>query len=282
MIVNNFDIYTQVSKDCSKNIARRFSTSFFSAIKLLHKDLQQPICNIYGFVRLADEIVDTFHNFNKSHLFYDFKRQTYEAINFGISLNPVLNAFQQTVNTFNIDIELIDSFLYSMELDITKKQYNESEYETYIYGSAEVVGLMCLFVFCDGKKVEYERLKPYAKKLGSAFQKINFLRDIKADAQGLDRMYFPNCNFNNFTIADKISIEQDISKDFEEALIGIKRLPKTARFGVYVAYKYYIGLFKKIKTKSPNAILTQRIRIADHIKALIVADASIKYKLNLL
>jgi 15-cis-phytoene synthase len=280
--LNNFDIYNTISKDCSKNIAKKFSTSFYSAIKLLHKDLQQPICDIYGFVRLADEIVDTFHEYDKQVLFDDFKKQTYTAIDLKISLNPVLQSFQQTVNTYHIGKDLIDAFLHSMELDLSKKIYSQKEYETYIYGSAEVVGLMCLCIFCNGNKETYNQLLPYAKKLGAAFQKINFLRDIKADAEGLQRMYFPDCDFKNFTPKDKERIEKDIAKDFEEGLAGIKMLPQKARFGVYVAYEYYIGLFKKIKTQSPDAILNNRIRISNHIKAMIVANAGIKYKLNLL
>lgn len=280
--MTNLDLYTSISNNCSQNITKRYSTSFYSAINLLHRDLHQPIYNIYGFVRLADEIVDTFHNYNKQDLFTDFKIQTNNALENGISLNPVLNSFQQTVNQFNIERDLIDAFLYSMELDLSKKEYTTQEYETYIYGSAEVVGLMCLQIFCDGNKNSYLQLMPYAKKLGAAFQKVNFLRDIKADNEMLQRMYFPNCNFKNFTSADKIGIESDIANDFALAYKGIKLLPIKSRFGVYVAYKYYFSLFKKIKKRDPNKILQQRISIPNYIKALILANASFRYKLKLL
>lgn len=280
--MTNLDLYTSVSNNCSQFITKKYSTSFYSAINLLHKDLRKPIYNIYGFVRLADEIVDTFHNYNKQELFLDFKLQINKAIEAGISLNPILNSFQQTVTQYNIDKNLIDAFLYSMELDLSKKEYAKHEYEIYIYGSAEVVGLMCLHVFCNGNKNYYQQLEPYAKKLGAAFQKVNFLRDLKADNENLQRMYFPNCNFKNFTAQDKLNIEQDIEQDFTNALIGIKLLPAKAKFGVYVAYKYYYSLFNKIKSRSPNKILDQRISIPNHIKALIVANAGFKYKFNLL
>jgi len=280
--MTNFDLYNSICNTCSKNITQKYSTSFYSAIKLLHKDLHQPIFNIYGFVRVADEIVDTFHNFNKQELFIDFKTETLKAINNGISLNPVLNSFQQTVNEYNIDHSLIDAFLYSMEMDLLKKEYTQAEYETYIYGSAEVVGLMCVQIFCEANMEQYKLLMPYAKKLGAAFQKINFLRDIKADNESLQRMYFPNCNFKNFTLDDKRKIEEDIEEDFANALIGIRKLPTKARFGVYVAYKYYYSLFTKIKSYSPTKILENRISVPNYSKALIVANASIKYKFNLL
>lgn len=280
--MTNFDLYTTVSNTCSHLITKRYSTSFYSAISLLHKDLHQPIYNIYGFVRLTDEIVDTFHNYNKQELFADFKNQTIKSLDNGISLNPILNSFQQTVTKYNIDKGLINAFLNSMELDLSKKEYIAKEYETYIYGSAEVVGLMCLQIFCNGNKDYYLQLEPYAKKLGAAFQKVNFLRDLKADNENLQRMYFPNCSFKNFTIQDKINIEQDIENDFTAALTGIKLLPKKAKFGVYVAYKYYYSLFTKIKSRSPSKILHQRIRIPNYTKALIVANAGFKYKFNLL
>ena len=276
------DLFHEVSQDCSRITTEKYSTSFSSAIKLLHKDLRTPICNIYGFVRFADEIVDTFHGFDKALLFEEFKKATYDAIERGISLNPILHSFQMTVNQYGIDHALIDAFLYSMELDLGKHTYDRAGYETYIYGSAEVVGLMCLYIFCEGNQAQYDALKPAAKSLGSAFQKVNFLRDVKADFEGLDRMYFPDCDFANFTHADKLAIEQDIQKDFDEAYAGILNLPIKARFGVYVAYKYYLSLFKKIQRLEPAHILESRIRIPDYGKAFILAKAGIRSQLNIL
>jgi len=276
------DLFHEVSQDCSRITTEKYSTSFSSAIKLLHKDLRTPICNIYGFVRFADEIVDTFHGFDKALLFEEFKKATYDAIERGISLNPILHSFQMTVNQYGIDHALIDAFLYSMELDLGKHTYDRAGYETYIYGSAEVVGLMCLYIFCEGNQAQYDALKPAAKSLGSAFQKVNFLRDVKADFEGLDRMYFPDCDFANFTHADKLAIEQDIQKDFDEAYVGILNLPIKARFGVYVAYKYYLSLFKKIQRLEPAHILESRVRIPDYGKAFILAKAGIRSQLNIL
>ncbi len=276
------NLFHEVSQDCSRITTEKYSTSFSSAIKLLHKDLRTPICNIYGFVRFADEIVDTFHGFDKALLFEEFKKATYDAIERGISLNPILHSFQMTVNHYGIDHALIDAFLYSMELDLGKHTYDRAGYETYIYGSAEVVGLMCLYIFCEGNQGQYDALKPAAKSLGSAFQKVNFLRDVKADFEGLDRMYFPDCDFANFTQADKLAIEQDIQKDFDEAYAGILNLPIKARFGVYVAYKYYLSLFKKIQRLEPAHILESRVRIPDYGKAFILAKAGIRSQLNIL
>lgn len=276
------NLFHEVSQDCSRITTEKYSTSFSSAIKLLHKDLRTPICNIYGFVRFADEIVDTFHGFDKALLFEEFKKATYDAIERGISLNPILHSFQMTVNQYGIDHALIDAFLYSMELDLGKHTYDRAGYETYIYGSAEVVGLMCLYIFCEGNQAQYDTLKPAAKSLGSAFQKVNFLRDVKADFEGLDRMYFPDCDFANFTQADKLAIEQDIQKDFDEAYAGILHLPIKARFGVYVAYKYYLSLFKKIQRLEPAHILESRVRIPDYGKAFILAKAGIRSQLNIL
>lgn len=275
-------LFHQVSQECSRITTELYSTSFSSSIRLLHKDLRTPIFNIYGFVRFTDEIVDTFHDFDKVKLLADFKKATYEAIEQKISLNPILHSFQLTVNEYNIDHSLIDAFLKSMEMDLGKKQYDRNGYEEYIYGSAEVVGLMCLYVFCNGDKNSYEQLKPYACSLGSAFQKVNFLRDLKADFEGLDRMYFPGCDFSNFTQEDKIKIEQDIQRDFDHAYEGIVQLPLKARFGVYVAYKYYLSLFKKIKKLQPQKILDTRVRIPDHGKVFILAKAGIRSQLNLL
>jgi len=276
------NLFHEVSQDCSRITTEKYSTSFSSAIRLLHKDLRTPICNIYGFVRFADEIVDTFHGYDKAMLFEEFKKATYDAIERGISLNPILHSFQMIVNQYKIDHALIDAFLYSMELDLGKHTYDRAGYETYIYGSAEVVGLMCLYIFCEGNQAQYDALKPAAKSLGSAFQKVNFLRDVKADFEGLDRMYFPDCDFANFTHADKLAIEQDIQKDFDEAYAGILNLPIKARFGVYVAYKYYLSLFKKIQRLEPAHILESRIRIPDYGKAFILAKAGIRSQLNIM
>ena len=274
--------YNQVSNECSKAVTNCYSTSFSSAIKLLHRDLRKPIFNIYGFVRFADEIVDTFHSFDKVSLLEDFKRETFESIERGISLNPILNSFQQTVRQYQIDFRLIHAFFKSMESDLTISQYNRQGYEEYIYGSAEVVGLMCLYVFCEGDRVQYEQLKPAAQALGAAFQKVNFLRDIKSDFIDLSRIYFPGCDFQNFSRMDKLKIEKDIEADFVKAYEGILQLPFKARFGVYVAYKYYYSLFSKIKTIRPQNILQQRIRVSNYHKAYIVVRAGLKNGLGLL
>ncbi len=276
------NLFHELSQDCSRITTEKYSTSFSSAIKLLHKDLRAPVFNVYGFVRFADEIVDTFHQFDKEMLLSEFKIATYEAIDRGISLNPILQSFQLTVNKFNINRELIDAFLFSMEMDLEKKQYDKAGYNEYIYGSAEVVGLMCLCIFCEGNRELYETLKPYARSLGAAFQKVNFLRDLKADYEGLKRTYFPGCDFNHFTEKEKAAIEADIQKDFDHAYEGIKQLPSKARFGVYVAYKYYLSLFRKIKKVPPQNILEYRIRIPDYGKMLILAKAGIRSQLNLL
>ena len=271
-----------VSNKSSKVTTKEYSTSFSSAIRLLHHDMQQPIYNIYGFVRFADEIVDTFHDYDKASLLEEFKRDTYNAIDRGISLNPILNSFQQTVNKYNIDHELIGAFFHSMEMDLSQRTYDTRNFNEYVYGSAEVVGLMCLYVFCEGKKEACEKLKLSARSLGAAFQKVNFLRDINADYNGLSRMYFPGCDFNNFTEEDKKQIEADIHKDFKAAYSGILKLPLKSRFGVYVAYKYYLSLFKKIKKLEPARVLEARIRIPDYKKAMIVLRAGVKNQLGLI
>lgn len=275
-------LFHSASESCSYAVTRQYSTSFCSAIGMLHKDLQAPICNIYGFVRLADEIVDTFHDYDKPALLNQFRRDTYDAIEKGISLNPILHSFQLTVNKYQIDRKLIESFFESMEMDLTRQIYDEKGYKEYIYGSAEVVGLMCLYVFCEGDNEAYEQLKQPARALGAAFQKVNFLRDIKADYTGLSRVYFPCCDFDNFTDADKQQIEMNIRADFAEAYEGILRLPVKARFGVYVAYKYYLSLFKKITQLKPATILEKRVRIPDYHKAMIILRARIKNYLRLI
>ena len=271
-----------VSYRSSEITTREYSTSFSSAIRLLHRDLHRPIYNIYGFVRFADEIVDTFHDYDKASLLAGFKKETFDSIERGISLNPILNSFQQTVNRFNISHDLIEAFFHSMEMDLSQRTYDNRNFNEYIYGSAEVVGLMCLYVFCEGDKELYEKLKAPARSLGAAFQKVNFLRDIKADYTGLSRMYFPGCDFNNFTGQDKQQIEVDIQEDFKKAYAGILRLPLKSRFGVYVAYKYYLSLFRKIKKLAPARVMEARIRIPDYKKIMIVLRAGVKNHLGLI
>jgi hypothetical protein len=275
-------VFHQVSHDCSRLTTERYSTSFSSAIRLLHKDLRGPIYDIYGLVRFADEIVDTFHGYDKASLLASFKQETYIAIDQAISLNPILHSFQITVNKYNIDKELIEAFFKSMEFDLNKSTYDANGYAEYIYGSAEVVGLMCLYVFCDGDKVEYEKLKPSAQALGAAFQKVNFLRDVKADYQQLNRVYFPGVDFRDFTDKMKAEIEADIQNDFNAAYEGITKLPLKARFGVYLAYKYYLSLFKKIKAVQPQRILEERIRIPNYQKAWVAAKVVVRTQLNML
>ena len=274
--------FHKVSAKCSEITTTGYSTSFSSAIRLLHPDMRQPIYNIYGFVRFADEIVDTFHEYDKASLLAEFKEETYEAIRRGISLNPILNSFQRTANEYSIGSELIDAFFHSMEMDLTQRAFDKNNFNEYVYGSAEVVGLMCLYVFCEGRKELYEKLKTSARALGAAFQKVNFLRDIKSDYNSLSRMYFPGCDFNNFTASDKQQIEEDIYGDFKEAYAGILELPLKSRFGVYVAYKYYLSLFRKIKQLEPARVLEARIRIPDYKKAMIVLRAGVKNQLGLI
>jgi len=274
--------FHEVSHECSRLTTKRYSTSFSSAIKLLHKEVRGPIFDIYGLVRFADEIVDTLHDFDKATLLANFKAETYAAIENRVSLNPIIHSFQRTVNRYNIDHKLIDAFFRSMEFDLEKGQYTATDYQEYIYGSAEVVGLMCLYVFCDGNKDSYELLKPSAQALGSAFQKVNFLRDVKADYQQLNRVYFPGVDFNSFTHEMKSLIESDIAKDFADAYNGILKLPLTARFGVYLAYKYYLSLFKKIKALKPQRILEERIRIPNYMKLWVATKVVIRTQLNIL
>ena len=275
-------LFHEVSFECSKFTTNKYSTSFSSAIRILHKDLQKPIYNIYGFVRFADEIVDTFHEYNKEQLLIEFKNETYKAIERKISLNPILHSFQITVNEYEIDITLIDAFFKSMEYDLHKNIYDINCYQQYIYGSAEVVGLMCLKIFCEKDQLKYEKLMPYAQSLGAAFQKVNFLRDVKSDYQQLERTYFPDIDFKNFTSNCKKNIEAEIMADFTNAYEGVKQLPLKARFGAYVAYKYYLSLFKKIKRTHAEKILDCRIRIPNYYKVLIVMRASVKNQLKLI
>lgn len=275
-------LFHQLSEQCSKATTVKYSSSFSSAIKLLSKDMRPHIFNIYGFVRFADEIVDSFHQYNKAILLAEFKNETYLAIERGISLNPILNSFQLTVNEYKIPADLIESFFKSMEMDLTKQIYKADEYKEYIYGSAEVVGLMCLTVFCEGNKVLYQKLQPFARSLGAAFQKVNFLRDVQADYQQLSRTYFPGVDFENFNSQSKKEIENEIDLDFKNAYEGILNLPLNSRIAVYVAYKYYLSLFNKIKNTNAGIILKKRIRVPAYLKAMIVAKAGIRVQLNLL
>lgn len=278
----SLQLFHEVSQHCSKLTTGAYSTSFASAIRLLHVDLQEPVYNIYGLVRFADEIVDTFHDFDKKYLLGQFKEETFQAIRTGISLNPILNSFQLTVNKYQIDHALIHAFFNSMEMDLNCQQYDEQGYNEYIYGSAEVVGLMCLHVFCDGNRAQFKKLEPAARALGAAFQKVNFLRDVNADYNSLSRTYFPGVDFKHFTPEMKQQIELDINTDFNNAYEGILSLPWKAKFGVYVAYKYYLSLFKKIKRVQACRILQERIRIPNYKKMMIVMRAGLKNQLNLI
>ncbi|MFZ1255657.1 MAG: phytoene/squalene synthase family protein [Saprospiraceae bacterium] len=263
-------LYTSSSKICSVELTKAYSTSFYVGIRMFSKPLRQPICAIYGFVRLADEIVDTFHEKDKRSLLNQFRLDTISAIEQKISMNPILHSFQETVNTYQIPFDLIDAFLKSMEMDLEQNIYNSAEFEKYVYGSAEVVGLMCLHVFTNGNKSEYLRLELYAKSLGSAFQKINFLRDLRSDYVERGRVYFPGLNINPMTLESKLEIEAEIKKEFDHALIGIKQLPKSVRLGVYVAYTYYLNLFKKIKSAEPSIILSKRFRVNNFHKCVLL------------
>ncbi len=276
------DLYTHTCLQCSKVITNRYSTSFSAGIKAFGKDLRLPIYAIYAYVRFADEIVDTFHNQNKAQLIAQFKTDTYASISSKISLNPVLHSFQTIVNQYQIPHNLIDAFLKSMEMDLDKTAYNKNGYEEYIYGSAEVIGLMCLKIFCNGDDNQYQNLLPQAKKLGAAFQKINFLRDIKSDFDDRGRTYFPGVNFTNFSNSDKKTIENDIQQDFDNALAGIKKLPRSSKKGVYIAYMYYIALFKKVKKLNAITVAQKRIRINNTHKIILMLWASLKIKLNYL
>lgn len=271
-------IFDKVSAQCSKIVTKNYSTSFSLGIRFLDKTHRDPIYAIYGFVRLADEIVDSFHNYDKASLLAKFKRDCYEAIKDGISLNPILNAFQQVVNKYKVKMELIDLFLESMEMDLKQETYTPEKYDRYILGSAQVVGLMCLHVFVNGDAQNYERLKEPAMKLGSAFQKVNFLRDVNADFYLLSRSYFPGVNLSQFSKAEKLAIEEDISTEFDEALKGIRQLPKSARRGVYLAYTYYRELFDKIKKKTATQIMDERVRISNTHKVVLMFGSVLKSK----
>jgi len=275
-------LFNLTTFESSKIITQSYSTSFTLGIKTLQKRFHYPIYGIYGFVRYADEIVDTFHDYDKAALLKEFTQQTYQAIDQGISMNPVLHSFQLVVNEYNIEKELIDAFLKSMEMDLHFSEYEKAGYHEYIYGSAEVVGLMCLRVFCEGNDTQYQELKAPARSLGAAFQKVNFLRDLKSDYDDRGRIYFPGVDFDSFSHSAKEAIEQDIQKDFEHAYQGIINLPKGARLGVYLAYVYYLNLFKKIKNLPASQIKEERIRIPDRRKMLILAQTYFKHTMNVL
>ena len=276
-------IYDKVSEDSSKIVIKRYSTSFYFSSSLLSKSIRQDIYNIYGFVRLADEIVDTFHEFPKKELLNEFEEELWRSIENKISLNPILNSFQNTVNRYSIPKDLIRSFLDSMKMDLEKKEYNSlEEYKKYIYGSADVVGLMCLKVFVKGSDTLYSDLSDYAISLGSAFQKVNFLRDLKDDSNILKRVYFPNVNMDDFNEESKKEIINEIELDFKNAVKGIARLPKNSRFAVYIAYRYYNKLLKKLKRTSSENIVKKRVRIHNFQKFTVIARSYVKYQLNLI
>ena len=274
------ELFDNVSLKTSKLVTNSYSTSFSLGIRFLNKELHDPIYSIYGFVRFADEIVDTFHQYNKEELLEEFKQETYKSIQRGISLNPILNSFQKVINDFKIDLNLIDTFLKSMEMDLEQKTYDAEGYKNYILGSAEVVGLMCLKVFVKGDEAQYKELTPYAMALGSAFQKINFLRDLHADYQGMGRMYFPNIDLSQLDDETKSALEKDIDLDFDKGLEGIKLLPKNARFGVYVAYIYYRKLLIKIKSMHYKRILEERVSIPNSQKMVLFASSYVKHRFN--
>ena len=275
-------LYDHISGKCSKIVTQTYSTSFSMATKMLHTSIRPHIYNIYGFVRSADEIVDSFHKYPKKDLLDRFEEDLYLSLDQKISLNPILNSFQQTVNEFKIDRKLVAAFMKSMRWDLDKKVYKtEEEYKAYIYGSADVVGLMCLKVFVKGDDAQYNKLKPSAMALGSAFQKVNFLRDLKDDFQDLNRTYFPSVNFNQFDESSKSSIIAEIERDFELALTGIFKLPMEAQFGVYTAYKYYTKLLKKLKNTPSVNIQNTRIRVPNYQKMSVFASSYLKYRFNL-
>ena len=277
------ELFDSVSNECSKIVTNSYSTSFSLATRMLSSSIRTHIYNIYGFVRFADEIVDTFHSYNKMELFNRFEESLYLAISNKISLNPILNSFQMTVNLYHIDIDYIKSFMTSMRWDLSKKTYKtEKEYKDYIYGSADVVGLMCLKVFVKGDKRLFEKLKKPAMHLGSAFQKVNFLRDLKSDTENLNRLYFPDVNIDSFDENSKSKIINEIKEDFKQGKTGIFQLPNESKFGVYTAYKYYLRLLKKLKKTPSTEIKSKRIRVANYQKADVLARSFIRYQFNLL
>ncbi|MBX0334528.1 phytoene/squalene synthase family protein [Pontibacter sp. HSC-14F20] len=274
------DLFKDTCLKCSKLITEAYSTSFTLGIRTLHRKFHDPIYAIYGFVRCADEIVDTFHDYDKRKLLDQFSQQTFEAIEQGISLNPVLHAFQCVVNEYKIDRAYIEAFLKSMAMDLDDHVYDPALYKEYIYGSAEVVGLMCLKVFCEGDEEQFERLKKPASSLGAAFQKVNFLRDMQSDFKDRGRVYFPAVDIHTFNNVCKAQIEADIAKDFEDAYAGILALPRSARMGVYLAYVYYQKLFRKIKGLPATHILNERVRVPDNTKFALLLGSYVRYQLN--
>lgn len=274
-----FDTY---SYDASRRVTKKYSTSFYAGIKCLDRRIRKDVHAVYGLVRFADEIVDSFHDFEKETLLEEFRIATFDAIHRQISLNPILNSFQQTVNAYSIDHALIEQFFASMAMDLRPVDYTDESYKLYILGSAEVVGLMCLKIFVYGDDAEFQRLKPAAMKLGSAFQKINFLRDLRSDYNELGRTYFPGVDTRNMRLEDKQLIEQEIEADFKEAYAGIVQLPKSSRFGVYLSYVYYTKLLRRIQRKSAADLLSQRIRVSNNAKALLFAKSYILNRINLL
>ncbi|WP_109829935.1 phytoene/squalene synthase family protein [Reichenbachiella versicolor] len=275
-------LFDEVSCRCSEYVTHHYSTSFSKAVTMLAPSIRSHIHNIYGFVRFADEIVDTFHDYDKETLLNEFENEYYKSLDRGISLNPILNSFQQTVKSFNIDNELVSAFLKSMRADLSVQKYEDvEEINEYIYGSADVVGLMCLKVFVGGDQDRYDHLKFSAMKLGSAFQKVNFLRDLKHDVQNLSRSYFPGINMESMTMTQRDQIIEDIEKDFADALIGIQQLPKEAKFGVYVAYIYYRRLLSKIKSMPLEELTNRRIRVSNTQKASLLLGSYFRYQLNL-
>jgi len=273
-------LFDRVSIQCSRLTTRSYSTSFSMGIRFLNKRFRDPIYAIYGFVRFADEIVDTFHEYDKPVLLARFRAETRQAIDEKISLNPILNSFQATVLQYGIEDDLIAQFLQSMAMDLRTTTYDDDTYEAYILGSAEVVGLMCLRVFCQGDHKMFDALKPYAMRLGAAFQKVNFLRDLRADYVGLGRVYFPGLKLDHFDDASKKRIEASIRADFEAGYTGIKKLPRSARFGVYGAYVYYLALFRKITNTPSDMVMRSRIRIPKRHKATLLAYSFMKHQLN--
>ena len=280
--MNAKQLFDDATVKCSKLVTRKYSTSFSLGILLLNSKLRDPVYSIYGFVRFADEIVDTFHDYDKHELLADFKKETYKAIDQGISLNPILNSFQSVVRRYGITPDMIDTFLKSMEMDLNRKKYTDDKYDEYILGSAEVVGLMCLKVFVQNDDALYERLKPYAMKLGAAFQKINFLRDLHSDYGELGRVYFPGLDPDCFDDDVKACIEKEIKKDFDTGLEGIKMLPESSRFGVYIAYVYFYSLLKKIQNTPSKALLQRRIRIRNEQKTALLVKSYVRHYLNIL
>ena len=276
-------IFDEVSYSCSEKVTKTYSTSFSLATRLLSKNIRRDIYNIYGFVRFADEIVDSFHDYDKKELFKDFSIDLSKALKNKIHLNPILNSFQHTFHKYDIDISLVNAFMKSMKMDLSKKKYSTvKEFKEYIYGSADVVGLMCLKVFVQGNKKLYLSLKENAMSLGSAFQKVNFLRDLKADKEDLNRSYFPNTSFKNLDEKDKGFIISDIENDFSKGLEGIKNLPIEAKFGVFMAYRYYNQLLKKLKKTPATEIINRRIRVPNLKKLELLTRSYVKYQLNLL